>query len=48
MVFRPAVLSYEDLRRHAEEFLAEFHEEHTLPVPIEEIVEFYFQLEIIA
>ena len=47
MVFRPAVLSYEDLRRHAEEFLAEFHEERTLPVPIEEIVEFDFQLEII-
>ena len=47
MVFRPAVLSYEDLRQHAEEFLAEFHEERTLPVPIEEIVEFDFQLEII-
>src|SRR5436309_12958416 len=47
MVFRPAVLSYEDLRRLAEEFLEEFHEERTLPVPIEEIVEFDFEIELI-
>lgn len=47
MVFRPAILSYDDLRRRAEEFLEEFHGERTLPVPIEEIVEFDFELEII-
>lgn len=47
MAFRPAVLSYEDLRRLANEFLEEFHEERTLPVPIEEIVEFDFEIEIV-
>lgn len=47
MPYRPAVRSYEDLRREAEKFLEEFHEERTLPVPIEEIVEFDFELEVI-
>ena len=47
MSFRPAVLSYEDIRRRAEEFLDEFHAERTLPVPIEEIVEFDFELEVV-
>lgn len=47
VAFRPAVLSYDDLRRLAEEFLQEFHEERTLPVPIEEIVEFDFEIEIV-
>jgi hypothetical protein len=45
--FRPAVLSYNDLRKLAEEFLDEFHEERTLPVPIEEIVEFDFTIELV-
>ena len=47
MTFQPAVLSYDDLRRLAEEFLEEFHEERTLPVPIEEIVEFDFEIEVV-
>lgn len=47
MVFRPAVLSYDDIRKLAEQFLVEFHDERTLPVPIEEIVEFDFELEIV-
>lgn len=47
MPFRPAVLSYDDLRKRAEEFLEEFHEERTLPVPIEEIVEFDFEIELV-
>jgi uncharacterized protein DUF955 len=47
VVFRPVVLSYKDLQRRAEEFLAEFHHERTLPVPIEEIVEFGFEIELI-
>ena len=47
MPFRPAVLSYDDLRRRAEAFLDDFHSERTLPVPIEEIVEFDFELEVV-
>ena len=47
MAFRPAVLSYDDLRHRAEAFLDEFHSERTLPVPIEEIVEFDFELEVV-
>lgn len=47
MAFRPAVLSYDDLRRLAEDFLEEFHEERTLPVPIEEIVEFDFEIDVV-
>lgn len=47
MTFHPAVLSYDDLRRLSEEFLTEFHEERTLPVPIEEIVEFDFEIEVV-
>ena len=47
MTFRPSVLRYNDLRGRAEAFLEEFHEERTLPVPIEEIVEFDFQIELV-
>lgn len=47
MAFRPAVLSYDDLRIRATAFLEEFHEERTLPVPIEEIVEFDFEIELV-
>jgi Zn-dependent peptidase ImmA (M78 family) len=47
MAFRPDVLSYDAIRQRAESFLAEFHEERTLPVPIEAVVEFDFELEII-
>src|SRR5680860_961930 len=39
-------LSYEDLRRRAEEFLTAHHPDRTLPVPIEEIAEFELSLEI--
>jgi hypothetical protein len=47
VAFRPPVLSYDDIRRRAEQFLDEFHVERTLPVPIEEIVEFDFELEVV-
>lgn len=47
MPFRPQVLSYEDIRARAEDFLSEFHVERTLPVPIEEIVEFDFDIEVV-
>ena len=39
--------SYEDLRRKADEFLAEYHPAKTIPVPIEEIVEFQFRMDIV-
>ncbi len=41
------VLSWEDLRREAAEFLDTYHAEGTIPIPIAEIVEFDFELEII-
>lgn len=47
MAFHPAVLSYDRLRKHAAAFLDEFHQERTLPVPIEEIVEFDYEIELI-
>jgi Zn-dependent peptidase ImmA (M78 family) len=47
VAFRPAILSYDQLRERATAFLEEFHEERTLPVPIEEIVEFDFGIEVI-
>ena len=39
--------SYADLRRVAAEFLARYHPVSSIPVPIEEIVEFQFGLDII-
>lgn len=33
-------LSYEDLRRRADDFLNTYHPERSLPIPIEEIIEF--------
>ncbi len=42
-----AVLSYDDLRGRAEEFLRQHHPAETIPVPIEEIVEFGFGINII-
>lgn len=38
----------EQLERHAEEFLREYHPTLALPVPIEEIVEFRVRLEVLA
>ena len=39
--------SYEDLRRRADEFLAQHHPDATIPVPIEEIVEFELCIDIV-
>lgn len=47
MPFTPGVLSYEDLRDEAEEFLNEYHPDLTLPIPIETIVEFDLDMEVI-
>lgn len=44
---RPAVLSYENLRRLAARFLEAYHPPATIPVPIEEIVEFRFKIDIV-
>ncbi len=40
------VLSYEDLRKKADSFLAQFHPESSIPIPIEEIIEFQMGLNI--
>jgi hypothetical protein len=45
--YEPLILSYDELRHHAEEFLAENYPETSIPIPIEEIVEFDFEMEII-
>jgi len=45
--FSPEVLSYDDLRREAEEFLSEYHPSLSIPTPIEEIVEFDIGIDVI-
>jgi hypothetical protein len=45
--FSPEALSYEDLRREAEEFLSEYHPSLSIPTPIEEIVEFDLGIDVI-
>ncbi len=40
-------LSYDQLRRHAEAFLAKHHPAQQLPVPIEQIIEFQLHIDII-
>jgi hypothetical protein len=39
--------SYEDLRRRATEFLARYHPAASVPVPVEEIVEFQLGIDIV-
>jgi hypothetical protein len=46
-VYDPPVLSYDDVRDHAVQFLDEFHKDLSIPTPIEEIVEFDFGMEVI-
>jgi hypothetical protein len=41
------VYSYEDLRKKADEFLRKYHPSANIPVPIEEIVEFDFRINIV-
>lgn len=47
MPYEPPILSYDDVREHADEFLGEYHADRSIPIPIEEIVEFDFGMEII-
>jgi len=44
---KPPVYYYEDLRRKADEFLAEYHPKGTIPIPIEEIVDNRLRLDIV-
>lgn len=44
---RRAILSYDDIRQLASDFLRQYHSAGTVPIPIEEIVEFRFKIDII-
>jgi Zn-dependent peptidase ImmA (M78 family) len=46
-MYSPGFLSYHDIRGEADEFLAEYNSAETLPVPIEAIVEFDLDIEVI-
>ena len=41
------IYSYEDLRRRADELLVKHHPVGTIPIPIEEIVEFQLRIDIV-
>lgn len=47
MPYETPFLSYDDLRDHTDEFLGKYHSDGSIPIPIEEIVEFDFGMEII-
>lgn len=47
LFFQPKTLSYEDVRKEAEQFLSEYHGTRDLPVPIESIVEFDLRVDVI-
>lgn len=46
-ILHPPYLSYDDLRRRARDFLQTYHPSGSIPVPIEEIVEFEYEIDII-
>jgi hypothetical protein len=46
-VFHVPYLSYEDIRHAADTFLRQYHASGTVPVPIEEIIEFQLQIDIV-
>jgi len=45
--FRAPFFRYDDLRQRAEAFLARYHFERTIPVPIEQIVDVQLQMDIV-
>ncbi|NWF75117.1 MAG: ImmA/IrrE family metallo-endopeptidase [Nitrospirae bacterium] len=45
--FSPPILSCEDINTYAEDFLRDHHADNTLPIPIEEILEFDLGLDIV-
>ena len=47
MVFKAPFFRYEDLRRHAEDFLSKHHPSRSIPVPIEEIVDIILEIDIV-
>jgi hypothetical protein len=47
MPFKAPDFRYEDLRRHAEEFLSQYHPSRKIPVPIEEIIDLGFGIDIV-
>jgi len=47
MEIRAPYLPYDVLRERAEDFLGRYHSSHEIPVPIEEIVEFQFEMDIV-
>ncbi len=40
------ILSYEDIRKRADDFLISHHPERSIPIPIEEIIEFQLDIHI--
>lgn len=46
-IFTPRTLSYDDLRAEADAFLDRYHSSGEMPVPIEEIVEFDLNMQLI-
>lgn len=45
--FQVPYLSYEDIRRHADAFLDQHHPDRSLPIPIEDIIEFKLRMDIV-
>lgn len=41
------IISYEDIRNSADNFLKQYHPSREIPVPIEEIIEFQMGLDIV-
>jgi Zn-dependent peptidase ImmA (M78 family) len=44
----PPILSYEQINEAAEHFLKKYHSGNSLPIPIEEIIEFRFGMDIVS
>ena len=47
MEIKAPYFSYDVLRERAETFLDKYHSQRTIPIPIEEIVEFQFEMDIV-
>lgn len=47
MEIKAPYLPYDVLRERAEKFLGQYHPTREIPVPIEEIIEFQFQMDIV-
>jgi len=47
MAFKAPFFRYEDLRRHAEDFLSEYHPSGSVPIPIEKIVDLRLKIDIV-